>query len=81
MIKINLLKVLIISLASCLHAEDVGVREELTDPNFENIMRIVGGTPLTKITEIYPWFASYYIHDGAKWRSCGGMLIAPEYGE
>jgi len=41
--------------------------------------RIVGGAKVLRVTDRYPWFASYYMDGGNIWLKCGGMLIAPQY--
>ena len=57
---------------------DAGTKDELRKPkndlNADEILlsRIVGGTPVMESNERYPWFV--------KFRSCGGMLVAPMWG-
>jgi len=78
MLKINFLQAL--SVVSCFASvrTEGGLKENLINSNFERTSKIVGGTNVYDDTS-YSWFASYYLHGGETWLSCGGMLITPEY--
>jgi len=78
MMKTDLLLILLVLLSfTSAHTESIRHRKELS--------RIVGGAKVPRVTDRggvadrYPWFASYYMHNGLKWLRCGGMLIAPQY--